>query len=86
MLWRRIKQGDGDRVCSEEERASQVVLVVKNLPASAGRRKRHGFDPGVGKIPGGGPGRPVQYSCLDNPMDRGAWRAVVHRNDRVGHD
>ena len=36
------------------------------------------FDPWVGKIPEGGNGRPLQYSCLENPMDRGAWRATVH--------
>ena len=85
MLWRKIKW-DGDRVCSGEERASQVVLRVKNLPASAGRHKRHSFDPWVRKIPGGGPGKSVQYSCLDNPMDREAWRAMVHKNCWVGHD
>ena len=52
--------------------ASQVVLVVKNLPAN-GRRPR--FNPWVGKIPrspGGGHGNPLQYSCLENPIDRGA--------------
>ena len=37
-----------------------------------------GFDPWVGKIPGGVNGNPLQYSCLENPMDRGAWRATVH--------
>ena len=42
------------------------------------RHKRHRFHPWVGKIPGGGHGNPLQYSCLDNPMDRGAWRATVH--------
>ena len=42
------------------------------------RRKRHRFLPWVGKIPGGGTGNPLQYSCLENPMDRGAWRATVH--------
>ena len=47
--------------------ASQVALVVKNLAY-----KRHGFNPQVGKIPGGGHGKPFQYSCLENPMDRGA--------------
>ena len=42
------------------------------------RHKRHRFDPWVGKIPGGGHGNPLQYSCLENPMDRGAWWATVH--------
>ena len=45
--------------------------AVKNLPASAGDR---GSIPGLGKIPGGGNGDLLQYSCLGNPMDRGAWR------------
>ena len=66
---------------SEEERASQVVLTY--LPVQGDVR---GFDPWVGKIPGGGPGKLVLYSCLGNPMDRGAWRAMVHRSCRVGHD
>ena len=61
------------------ERASQVMLVVKNLPANADRRKRCGFNPLIGKIPGKGNGNPLQYSCLENPMDRGAWRAMVHK-------
>ena len=56
-----------------------MVLVVKNLPTDAGEYKRHRFDPWVRKFPGGGHGNPLQYSCLDNPMDRGAWWAKVHR-------
>ena len=48
------------------KKASQVVLVVKNLPANAGN-KRHGFDPGSLRSPGGGHGKPLQYSCLENP-------------------
>ena len=60
--------------------ASQVVLVVKNPPANAEDvRDLGGFDPWVEKIPGVGHGNPLQYSCLENPMDRGAWRATVHR-------
>ena len=42
------------------------------------RHKRHGFDPWVGRSPGGGHGNPLQYSCLENPMHRGAWRATVY--------
>ena len=52
--------------------ASQVALVIKNPLARAG-------DSGLGRSPGGGRGNPLQYSCLENPMDRGAWWAVVHR-------
>ena len=42
------------------------------------RRRRYGFDPGLGRSPGGGNGNPLQYSCLEKPMDRGAWWATVH--------
>ena len=58
---------------------SQVALVVKNPPANAGRCEICGLDPKVRKIPGGGHGNPLQCSSLENPMDRGAWRATVHR-------
>ena len=54
--------------------ASQVVLVIKSLPVSAGEVRTVGLIPGSG----GGNGNPLQYSCLENPMDRGAWRAIVH--------
>ena len=58
--------------------ASQVVLMVKNSPASAGDVRDTGSIPGSGRFPGGGHGNPLQYSCLENPMDRGAWWAMVH--------
>ena len=48
--------------------------VVKNLPTNAGDT---GSTPGSGRSPGKGNGKPLQYSCLENPMDRGAWRAIV---------
>ena len=47
-------------------------------PACQCRCKRRGFDPGLGRSPGGGHDNPLQYSCLENPMDRGAWGATVH--------
>ena len=62
-----------------EDRASQVVLVVKNPPANAGNIKDVDLIPRSGRSPGGGHGNPLQYSCLENPMDRGAWRATVYR-------
>ena len=49
------------------------------------RHKKCGFDPGLIRSPGGGHGNPLQYSCLEIPMDRGAWRATVHRI-AVKHD
>ena len=59
--------------------ASQVALVVKNPPANTGDIRDWGSIPGSGRSPGGGPGNPLQYSCLENPMDRGGWRAIAHR-------
>ena len=59
--------------------ASQVVLVVKNLPVNAGDIREAGSIPGSGRFPGGRHGNPLRYSCLENPMDRGAWWAAVHR-------
>ena len=57
--------------------ASQVALVVKNLPTGAGDMKDTVLIPESGRSPGGGHGNPLQYSCLENPTDRGAWRAAV---------
>jgi len=51
---------------------------VKNPPANAGDVKDGGLIPGLGRFPGGGHGNLLQYSCLENPMDRGAWWATVH--------
>ena len=53
--------------------------MVKNLPANAGDIRDAGLIPGSGRPPGGGHGNSLQYSCLENPMDRGAWQAIVHR-------
>ena len=58
--------------------SSQVAPVVKNQLANAGDERVGGWIPGLGRSPGGGHGNPFQYSCLENPMDRGAWRATVH--------
>ena len=56
-----------------------MALVLKNLPANAGDRRDAGSIPGLGGFPGGGHDNPFQYSCLENPMDRGAWWAIVCR-------
>ena len=58
--------------------ASQRLLVVKNLPANTGDIRDMGLIPGLGRSPGGGHGNPLQDSCLENPMDRGAWWATVY--------
>ena len=60
-------------------RASQLVLVVKDLPASAVDVRDVGSVPESGRSPGGGHGSSLQYSCLEDPMDRGASWATVHR-------
>ena len=52
--------------------------MVKNLPANAGDLKDIGFTPGLGRYPVGEHGNPLQYSCLENLMDRGAWQATIH--------
>ena len=56
-----------------------MALVVKNPPVNAGDVRDVGLIPEWERSPGGGHGNPLQYSCLENPMDRGAWRAIVHR-------
>ena len=56
-----------------------MTLVLKNLPASPEEVKDEGSIPVSGRSPAGGHGNPFQYSCLENPMDTGAWRAMVHR-------
>ena len=53
--------------------------MVKNLPANAEDVRDEGSIPGSGRSPGEGNGNPHEYSCLENPMDSGAWRATVHR-------
>ena len=58
--------------------ASQVVLVVKNAPANAQDVRDTGLILGLGRCPEEGHGNPLQYSCLENPKVRGAWRVRVH--------
>ena len=62
--------------------ASQVVLVVENPPANAGDIRDSGLIPGLGRSPGEGHGNSLQYSCLDKPMDRGAWKVMDHRVEK----
>ena len=56
----------------------KLLLMVKKLPANAVDVREVGSIPGSGRSPGGGHGNPLQYSCLENPMDRGAWWANAH--------
>ena len=76
-------------VCPLDMRASHLALVVKNPPANAGDIRDIGSIPGSGKSPRGGHGNPLQYSCLENPMDKGAWWAIgsLHiGSQRIRHD
>ena len=66
------------------EEASQVMLVEKNLPANAGDIRDVGLVPESGRCPAGRHDNTLQYPCLENPVDRGAWRATVHRVTQSG--
>ena len=57
---------------------TKPVLVAKNSPANAGDARNVGLIPGSGRSTGEGNGSPLQYSCLENPLDRGTWLAAVH--------
>ena len=61
-------------------------MVIKKLPANAGDENDTGSILGSGRSPGEGHNDLLQYSCLENPLDRGAWRATVPRLQRFGHD
>ena len=63
-------------------RASQVVQWVKNPPAIQELREMQVSSPGQGRSPGGKHSNSLQYSCLKNPMDRGAWNVMVHRGSK----
>ena len=76
-LWGRT-ESDTTEATWQQQHASQVAIVVKNLSASAGDVRDTGSIPGLGKCPGEGNGNPPQYSCLENSVGRGAWRATLH--------
>ena len=63
-----------------------MVLGVKNPPDNAGDESDAGSIPGSGRSSEEWNGYPLQYSCLENPIDRGAWPAAIHVSQRVGHD
>ena len=63
-----------------------MVLVIKNPPANAGDRRDSGLILGLAGSPGEGHGNPLEYSCLQNPMDRGTWQAIAKESQRAGHD
>ena len=59
-----------------------MTLVVKNSPGNAGNVRDADSIPGSGRSPGGGNGTPLQYSCLEDSMGRGAWQTIVHKVTR----
>ena len=77
----RLKRGKLKLLCFRlqytGQGASQLALVVKNLLANVGDIGDTGSIPRLRRSPGGGYGNPLQYSCLENPMDRGTWRTAV---------
>ena len=79
-------------VCALYKLHYAIYNVLQGFPCSSvGREPAYnagdpGLISGLGRSPGGGNGNPLQYSCLENPMDRGAWWATVHGVARVGHD
>ena len=75
------KKPEGWDICilTTDSWAFQVALVVKNPPGNAGNIRDTGLIPGLGRSPGAGNDNPLQYSCLENPLDRGAWQAAVHK-------
>ena len=82
-FWSQVKQiqifGSHQLLPSLKIGASQVALMVKNLPTNAWYLRDLGSIPGSGRSPGEGNGNPLQYSCLENPMGIGTWLAIVHR-------
>ena len=75
---RRLAEPHLPTFATSDLRASLIAQSVKNPPANAGDIRDPSSIPGSGSSPGGGNSNPLQYSCLENPMDRGAWRATVH--------
>ena len=73
-------------LCMKNNNGFPNGSVVKNPPANASDTGDTGALPGSGRSLGGGNGNPLQYSCLRNPMDRGAWWVTVHELERVGHN
>ena len=74
------------QVKANDLRTSQVAPVIKNPPANAGDKRNPGSITGSGRFPGGRNGNPLQFSCLENPMDKGDLWATVIVSHRVRHD
>ena len=86
-LWgRRHRDVRDDRAAALRSSMTLLALVIKNPSVRAGDIRDAGLISGSGRSPGVGSSRPLQYSCLENPIDRGAWQATVHGVARVRHD
>ena len=81
-----MQAGGPEKSSNKHGKASQVAPVVKNLPVNAGDARNAGSIPGLERSPEIGTGNSLQYSCLENSMNRGAWRATVHRVAESRHD
>ena len=78
VCWKFAKGAELKCSHQKKERKGKDGAVVKNLPATAGDARDTGLIPGSGRSPGIGSGNLLQYSCLENFMDKGAWQAGVH--------
>ena len=81
-----ISQGTGSSMKNVNKRKLDGFLGGSDGKESVHNAGDLGSIPGLGRSPGGGSDNSLQYSCLENPMDGGAWWATVHRSQRVGHD
>ena len=80
---KQMKEDQGETYKYRDPRASQEARVVKNPPANAGDIRDAGSIPGWGRSPGGGRGRPLQFPCLQNPMD--SARTLLHQRSLAGY-
>ena len=76
--WRATVHGVAESETTKRLSGASLVTQGKELACNAEDIRDTGLIPGSGRSPGGGQGNPLQYSCLENPKDRGAWRATVH--------
>ena len=83
-LWGRTESDTTEVTYQQHMITPSLVAQLGKEPAS--NAGDPGLIPGLGRFPGEGNDNPLQYSCLKNPMDRGAWQAAVHGVTRVGHD
>ena len=80
-----VEEGEFCKVTLKALGASRMALVLKNPPANAGDTRDTDSITGSGRSPGEEKSNPLQYSCLENSMDRRGWQATVHGSQRVGH-